>query len=154
MRLVRARRNQDGESPLRPAASCRQLCSGHYAAMQRLRLRITGATVQTWRGQVSSLGPPSGVRNLSLGRSPILSGLFSYRRPRLLKLAIRSVKAHGLRIMDKRTRQDRLARHLNVERYRRLLKYATDEDRRRHLQELLAGEQQKQKDAGDPKHPY
>jgi hypothetical protein len=56
--------------------------------------------------------------------------------------------------MDKRARQDRLARHLNVERYRRLLKYATDEDRRRRLQELIAEELQKQKSAGDPNYPY
>jgi hypothetical protein len=56
--------------------------------------------------------------------------------------------------MDKSSRQDRIVRYLNVERYRRLLKYATDEDRRLHLRGLIAEQQQKQKDAGDPKHPY
>ena len=39
--------------------------------------------------------------------------------------------------MDRLARQDRRIRYLNVERYRRLLKHATDEDRRRRLQELI-----------------
>jgi hypothetical protein len=57
--------------------------------------------------------------------------------------------------MDKRTKNlDRRVRYLNVERDRRLLKYATNEDRRRRLQELIAEESQKQKDAGDPNYPY
>ena len=56
--------------------------------------------------------------------------------------------------MDKLARQDRRIRYLNVERYRRLLKYATNEDRRYHLEKLIAEEQQKQKDAGDPNYPY
>ena len=40
-------------------------------------------------------------------------------------------------------------RHQNVERYRRLLKSATNEERRNYLGRLIAEEQQKQKDAGD-----
>jgi len=56
--------------------------------------------------------------------------------------------------MDKPARQDRRIRYLNVERYRRLLKHATDEDRRRRLQELIDEELQKQKSAGDPSYPY
>jgi len=57
--------------------------------------------------------------------------------------------------MDTRTKnRERSVRYLNVERYRRLLKYATDEDRRRHLEKLIAEEQQKQKEAGDPNYPY
>ena len=41
--------------------------------------------------------------------------------------------------MDKRTKNlDRRVRYLNVVRYRRLLKYATNEDRRHRLQELIA----------------
>jgi hypothetical protein len=57
--------------------------------------------------------------------------------------------------VDTRTKnRERSVRYLNVERYRRLLKYATDEDRRRHLEKLIAEEQQKQKDAGDPNYPY
>ena len=42
----------------------------------------------------------------------------------------------------------------NVERYRRLLKTATDEKRRDYLGRLIAEEQQRQKDAGDPAYPY
>jgi hypothetical protein len=83
-----------------------------------------------------------------VSRNYRLSGHFSFG------LAIRLFKAHISYLMDKSTEQDRLVRYLNVERYRRLLRYATDEDRRQHLQELIAEEQQKQKEAGDPKHPY
>jgi hypothetical protein len=50
--------------------------------------------------------------------------------------------------------QDALTRHQNVERYRRLLTTATDEERRDYLRRLLAEERQKQKDAGDPKYLY
>ena len=51
--------------------------------------------------------------------------------------------------MDKLARQDRRIRYLNVERYRRLLKHAADEDRRRRLQELIDEELQKQKSASN-----
>ena len=63
------------------AASCRGviggLCPGRYAAMQSLRLRITGAIVET-----SGLGAALPVthfvwRNFNLGGPP-LSGLFSF----------------------------------------------------------------------------
>jgi hypothetical protein len=42
----------------------------------------------------------------------------------------------------------------NVERYRRLLKTATDEERRNYLGRLIVEEQQKQKDAGDSEYQY
>jgi hypothetical protein len=42
----------------------------------------------------------------------------------------------------------------NVERYRRLLKTATDEERRNYLGRLIIEEQQKQKDAGDSEYQY
>jgi hypothetical protein len=44
---------------------------------------------------------------------------------------------------------DKFTRHQNVERYRRLLKTATGEERRDHLRRLIIEEQRKQKDAGD-----
>ena len=94
------------------------------------------------------------MNNLSLGSFASCRGSFLFGASRILKLAIRLVTAHSSYIMDKSAKQDRLVRYLNVERYRRLLRSATDEDRRRHLQELIAAEQQKQKDAGDPKRPY
>jgi hypothetical protein len=50
--------------------------------------------------------------------------------------------------------QDKVIRHQNVERYRRLLKTATNEERRSHLSRLIAEEQQKQKDAGDSEYLY
>jgi hypothetical protein len=49
---------------------------------------------------------------------------------------------------------DKLVRHQNVERYRRLLENTTDENRRGHLLKLFAEAKQKQKDAGDPEYPY
>jgi hypothetical protein len=49
---------------------------------------------------------------------------------------------------------DKFVRHLNVERYRRLLKNLTDENRRYHLLQLLAEAKQKQKDAKDPQYLY
>ena len=45
--------------------------------------------------------------------------------------------------------QDKFTRHQNVERYRRLLKTATDEERRNYLDRLIVEEQHKQKNAGD-----
>ena len=45
--------------------------------------------------------------------------------------------------------QAKFTRRQNVERYRRLLKTATDEKRRNYLGRLIIEEQQKQKDAGD-----
>jgi hypothetical protein len=50
--------------------------------------------------------------------------------------------------------QDKFTRHQNVERYRRLLKTATDEGRRSYLGRLILEEQQKQKDAGDSEYQY
>jgi hypothetical protein len=41
-------------------------------------------------------------------------------------------------------------RSQNVMRYRRLLEHVTDESNRQTIIKLLAAEQQKQKDAGDP----
>jgi hypothetical protein len=49
---------------------------------------------------------------------------------------------------------DRFTRHQKVERYRRLIKTAPNEKRRDYLRGLIADEQQKQKDAADPKYPY
>jgi hypothetical protein len=55
--------------------------------------------------------------------------------------------------MDKCTRYvDRFTRHQKVERYRRLLTTAPDEERRDYLRVLVAEEQQKQKVAGDSKY--
>jgi hypothetical protein len=57
--------------------------------------------------------------------------------------------------MDKRIRyRDSFSRHQKIERYRRLLHSATNEERRSYLRRLLAEEQQKQKDAGETKYPY
>ena len=50
--------------------------------------------------------------------------------------------------------QDKFTRYQNVERYRRLLKTATGEERRNYLGRLIVEEQQKQKDAGDSEYPY
>jgi hypothetical protein len=44
---------------------------------------------------------------------------------------------------------DRFIRRENVKHFRELLKSATDEAERQRLSNLLAEEQQKQKDAGD-----
>ena len=49
--------------------------------------------------------------------------------------------------------QDKFTRH-QIERYRRLLKTATDEQRRSYLGRLIVEEQQKQKDAGDSEYQY
>jgi len=45
---------------------------------------------------------------------------------------------------------DRFVRRANVELYRHLLETATDDTERKRLQELLAEERRKQKEAGDP----
>jgi len=50
--------------------------------------------------------------------------------------------------------QDKFTRHQNVERYRRLLKTATDEERRKYLDRLIVEEQQKQENAGDSEYRY
>ena len=47
---------------------------------------------------------------------------------------------------------DQFIRRQNVERYSRLLVRVTEESDRQKISDLLAAEQQKQKDAGDP-HP-
>ena len=46
---------------------------------------------------------------------------------------------------------DQFIRRQNVERYSRLLDRVTEELDRQKISNLLAGEQQKQKDAGDPR---
>jgi hypothetical protein len=50
--------------------------------------------------------------------------------------------------------QDRFARHQSVERYRRLLRTATDPLRRDHLVRLILEAQQKKKDGGDSAYQY
>ena len=45
---------------------------------------------------------------------------------------------------------DGFIRSQNVERYRRLLERVTEQSDREKIQNLLAEEQEKQKDAGDP----
>jgi hypothetical protein len=54
----------------------------------------------------------------------------------------------------KATQQDRFTRRQNVERFRRLLRTATDQCRRDYLLRLISEAQQKQKDAGDSDYPY
>jgi hypothetical protein len=49
---------------------------------------------------------------------------------------------------------DALTRHQTIERYRRLIKTAPNEERRNYLRGLVAEAQQKQKDAKDPQYPY
>jgi hypothetical protein len=49
---------------------------------------------------------------------------------------------------------DKFVRRQNLERYRRLLELATDENRREHLLKLLADVKQAQKDAGDPEYTF
>jgi hypothetical protein len=46
--------------------------------------------------------------------------------------------------------QSQFVRSQNVERYRRLLERVTEESNRQQIINLLAEEQQEQKDAGDP----
>jgi hypothetical protein len=62
--------------------------------------------------------------------------------------------AHCLNNMVTVKGHDKFTRHQNVERYRRLLKTATDEERRSYLRRLIVEEQQKQKDAGDSEYQY
>ena len=50
--------------------------------------------------------------------------------------------------------QAKYTRRQNIERYRRLLKTATDKQRRDYLNRLILEEQQKQKDAGDSDYQY
>ena len=50
--------------------------------------------------------------------------------------------------------QGKFTRRQNVDRYRRLLKTATDEKRRNYLGRLIIEEQRKQKDAGDSEYQY
>jgi rubrerythrin len=50
--------------------------------------------------------------------------------------------------------QGKFTRYQNIERYRRLLKTATDEERRSYLGRLIDEEKQKQKDAGDSEYQY
>ena len=50
--------------------------------------------------------------------------------------------------------RDKFVRRQNVTRFKRLLETALDETDRQRLLKLLAEEQQKQKDAGDPEFPF
>ena len=50
--------------------------------------------------------------------------------------------------------QGKYTRRQNIERYRRLLKNATDKARGEYLNRLILEEQQKQKDAGDSNYQY
>ena len=50
--------------------------------------------------------------------------------------------------------QGKFTRHQNIERYRRLLKTSTDEERRSYLGRLIDEEKQKQKDAGNSEYQY
>jgi hypothetical protein len=58
--------------------------------------------------------------------------------------------------MDRPTERDRdaFARHQTIERYRRLLTTIADRNHRKHLLELIAEEQLKQREAKDPKYLY
>ncbi|HEV2698867.1 MAG TPA: hypothetical protein VGU90_12795 [Terriglobales bacterium] len=49
---------------------------------------------------------------------------------------------------------DKFVRRQNVERYRRLLRTVTDENRCEHILKLLTEAKQAQKDASDPKYLY
>jgi hypothetical protein len=49
---------------------------------------------------------------------------------------------------------DKFVRRQNLERYRRLLELATDENRREHLRKMLADVKQAQKDAEDPEYAF
>jgi hypothetical protein len=57
-------------------------------------------------------------------------------------------------VRAKAKEQDRFTRHQNVERYRRLLKTATDPHRHDHLVRLILKAQQKKKDVGDSDYQY
>jgi hypothetical protein len=50
--------------------------------------------------------------------------------------------------------QGKFTRYQNIKRYRRLLKTATDEERRSYLGRLIDEEKQKRKDAGDSEYQY
>jgi hypothetical protein len=62
----------------------------------------------------------------------------------------------GLRSLLKKTAKgpDKFTRYQTVERYRRLLRNATEEERRSHLRRLIDEEQRKQKEAGDSEYQY
>ena len=62
--------------------------------------------------------------------------------------------AHCLNNLGTVKGHDKFTRHQNVERYRRLLKTATNEERLDHLRRLIVEEQQKQKNAGDSEYQY
>ena len=50
--------------------------------------------------------------------------------------------------------QDKFTRRQDVERYRRLLKTATDKERQNYLSRLILEEQQRQKVAGESEYQY
>ena len=77
------------------AASCRQAMVGPLCRYAAPRLRIARPIVQTCLECASPKHIHLACPTLSLSRSLILSGLFSLDPPRLLKLAIRLVKAHS-----------------------------------------------------------
>jgi hypothetical protein len=58
--------------------------------------------------------------------------------------------------MDRPTERDQNAftRHQTIERYRRLLTTIADRNHRKRLLELIAEEQQRQREAKDPKYLY
>jgi hypothetical protein len=65
----------------------------------------------------------------------------------------RATKGKGVVIETDHQGPGQNSRHQTVERYRRLLKTATEE-RRSHLGHLIVEAQQKQKDAGDSEYQY
>ena len=74
---------------------------------------------------------------------------------RKLPTANRRTDANATGLQDQTAKaQSKFTRRQNVERYRRLLKTATGEERRNYLGRLIVEEQQKQKDAGDSEYPY
>jgi hypothetical protein len=57
-------------------------------------------------------------------------------------------------MLSSRKLVDKFVRRENVERYRRLLRTVTDENRREHIVKLLAEAKQAQEDARDPEYVY
>jgi hypothetical protein len=76
---------------------------------------------------------------------------FSFKLIKIAQTALsggRSLQARGSH--EWRANMDQFIRTQNVEHYRRLLERVTEESARQTIFDLLAEEQQKQKDAGDP----
>jgi hypothetical protein len=53
-----------------------------------------------------------------------------------------------------KAKEDKFARHQNIERYRRLLMTTIDHGPRERLVDLISAAKQKQKDAGDTDYQY